>query len=212
MTGRGRPTTVVFDLGGVLIEWDPRHLYRGLLDTDEEIETFLDEVGFAHWNHTMDAGHGTWAEAVAELTERFPHRGELIAAYPARFGESLSGPIEGSVAVLHDLHARRVPLLALTNWSAETFPVARDRFAFLDLFDGIVVSGHEGVAKPDLALYALLVERYGLDPGATVFVDDRQVNVEAARSAGLHGLLFTDPVRLRADLTRLGLLDGAAPG
>jgi 2-haloacid dehalogenase len=212
VTGAVRVEAVVFDLGGVLIEWDPRHIYRDLLDTDEEIEAFLDEIGFARWTHAMDAGQGTWADAVAELTERYPHRGELIAAYPARFGESLAGPVEGSEAVLRELHARGVPLLALTNWSAETFPVARDRFAFLDLFDGIVVSGHEGVAKPDLALYELLVQRYGLDPGATVFVDDRQVNVDAARAAGLHGLLFTDADRLRADLTRLGLLDGAAPG
>lgn len=205
-------TTVVFDLGGVLIDWDPRYLYRTLLDSDEEVETFLHEIDFAGWNHAMDAGEGSWADSVAALTERFPHRSDLIAAYPARFAETLAGPIDGAVAVLRELHARDVPLLALTNWSAETFPVARDRFGFLDLFSGILVSGEEGVAKPDPAVFALLVERFALEPASTVLVDDRPVNVEAARAAGLRGLFFTDPAALRRDLSLLGLLDGAAPG
>lgn len=212
MSGARCDLTVVFDLGGVLIDWDPRYLYRALLGTDEEIEAFLAEVDFAGWNHAMDAGQGTWADSVAGLAERFPHRRELLAAYPARFAETMAGPIEGTVAVLRDLSSRGVPLLALTNWSAETFPVARERFGFLDLFSGIVVSGEERVAKPDPAVFALLVERFDLDPASTVLVDDRQVNVEAARSAGLRGLLFTDPGRLRRDLSRLGLLDGAGPG
>lgn len=204
--------TVVFDLGGVLIDWDPRHLYRRMLGTDEAVEEFLDEIGFAAWNHAQDAGAEPWADAVAGLAERFPHRRDLIAAYPARFGETLAGPIEGSVAVLRDLHDLGVPLLALTNWSAETFPVARERFDFLDLFAGIVVSGDEGVAKPDLGLFSLLLERYDLEAPSTVLVDDREANVTAARAAGLRGLLFTDPGRLRRDLSRLGLLDGAGPG
>lgn len=208
----GPVTAVVFDLGGVLIDWDPRHLYRRMLGSDAAVEDFLDEVGFAAWNHAQDAGAESWDDAVERLAQRFPHRRDLIAAYPARFADTLAGPIEGSVAVLRELHDRGVPLLALTNWSAETFPVARERFDFLDLFGGIVVSGHERVAKPDPDLFALLVERYDLDPPSTVFVDDREVNVVAAAAAGLHGLLFTGPDRLRRDLTRLGLLDGAAPG
>lgn len=213
MSGRGQAAhTVVFDLGGVLVDWDPRHLYRQLLDSDAEVDAFLDEVGFADWNHAMDAGEGTWAESVAELGARFPHRAELLAAYPSRFGETLSGPIEGSVDVLRALHRRGTPLYALTNWSAETFPVARSRFEFLELFAGILVSGEERVAKPDPAVFALLVDRFGLEPPSTVFVDDRQVNVEAAEQAGLRGLLFTDPATLSRDLSRLGLLDGAGPG
>lgn len=204
--------TVVFDLGGVLVDWDPRHLYRQLLDSDLEVEAFLDEIGFADWNHAMDAGEGTWAESVAVLGARFPHRSELIAAYPSRFGETLSGPIEETVTVLRDLHRRGTPLYALTNWSAETFPVARSRFEFLELFDGILVSGEERVAKPDPAVFALLVGRFGLEPSSTVFVDDRQVNVDAAERAGLRGLLFTDPATLCRDLSRLGLLGGDGPG
>ncbi len=204
------PTTVVFDLGGVLIDWDPRHLYGRLLPEDE-IEEFLDEVGFAAWNHAQDAG-GSWDEAVERLAARYPHRRELIAAYPARFPETLAGPVPGSVEVLRDLHAAGVRLLALTNWSAETYPHAEATFEFLNLFEDIVVSGAEGIAKPDPAVFALLVDRYRLDPAATVFVDDSPANVAAAAAAGLRALRFTAADRLRDDLSRLGLLDGAGSG
>jgi 2-haloacid dehalogenase len=204
------PSTVVFDLGGVLIDWDPRHLYRRLLPEDE-IEEFLDEVGFAAWNYAQDAG-GSWDEAVERLAARHPHRRELIAAYPARFPETLAGPVPGSVEVLRDLHAAGVRLLALTNWSAETYPHAEATFDFLTLFEAIVVSGAEGIAKPDPAVFALLVDRYRLDPAATVFVDDSPVNVAAAAAAGLRAVRFTDADTLRDDLSRLGLLDGAGSG
>ena len=204
------PTTVVFDLGGVLIDWDPRHLYRRLLP-EAEVEPFLEEIGFAAWNHAQDAG-GSWTTAVDELAARHPEYRELIAAYPARFSETLAGPVRGSVEVLRDLHAAGVRLLALTNWSAETYPYAEATFEFLTLFEDIVVSGVEGVAKPDPAIFRLLLERYGLNPAATVFVDDSLVNVAAAAAAGLRGVLFQDADALRADLSRLGLLDGAGSG
>jgi 2-haloacid dehalogenase len=205
------PTAVVFDLGGVLIRWDPRHLYRRLMPPDE-VDAFLDEVGFAAWNHRQDAG-GAWAEAVEAHGRRFPHRRELLAAYPARFPETLAGPIEGSVEILRELHRRgRTRLLALTNWSAELFPYAESAFEFLQLFEGILVSGVERVAKPDQAVFRLLLERYGLDPAATVFIDDSPANVEAAAGAGLQARVFTDPETLRRDLSRLGLLAGAGSG
>lgn len=207
-----RVEAVVFDLGGVLIDWDPRYLYRRLLDGDAAVEQFLDEVGFAAWNHDVDAGQRTWAEAVAALAAAHPHHRRLIEAYPARFEQTLGGEIAASVAVLRELHAAGVRLVALTNWSAETFPVARSRFDFLDLFDGIVVSGEERVAKPDPAIFRILVERHALDPAATVFVDDKRDNIEAAEAAGLRGVHFTDPAALRDDLSRLGLLGGAGPG
>jgi 2-haloacid dehalogenase len=199
----------VFDLGGVLIDWDPRYLYRRLLDTDEEIEAFLDEVGFARWNHDLDAGRSTWADAVEELAATHPHHRHLIEAYPARFGESIGGPIEGSVEVLRELAGRGVRLLALTNWSSETFPVARERFEFLSLFEDIVVSGDERLAKPDPEVFDLLLRRHRLDPARTLFVDDRPANLDAAAGAGLTGVLFTDPPALRSDLEAAGLL--AAP-
>lgn len=206
------PTCVVFDLGGVLIEWDPRHLYRELLPTDAAVEDFLDEIGFEAWNHTMDAGEGTWTDAVERLAQQHPHHRELIAAYPARFTETLAGTIAGSVAVLQELHDAGTRLIALTNWSAETFAVARGEMDFLTLFEEVVVSGEVRVAKPDPAIFDLVLRRYRLDPAATLFVDDRPVNVDAAAAAGMQALLFTDPPALRRELTRLGLLDGAAPG
>jgi 2-haloacid dehalogenase len=201
------PTSVVFDLGGVLVDWDPRHLYRRLMPEDE-IDGFLDEVGFAAWNLQQDAG-APWAPAVEAQAARFPHRRELLAAYPARFAETLNGPIHGTVAILEELHAAGTRLFALTNWSAELFPHAEEAFAFLRLFEGIVVSGREGLAKPDPAIFALLVERHGLDPAVTVFVDDSPANVEAAEAAGLRALQFTGADALRRDLSRLGLLTGA---
>jgi 2-haloacid dehalogenase len=211
----GVPTTVVFDLGGVLVDWDPRYLYRQLLPEDE-VEDFLTEVDFAAWNYRADAG-GRWADAVAEQAARFPHRAELLAAYPERFRETLGGEVPGTVGLLRDLHAAGVRLLALTNWSAETFPHARAMFAFLSLFEDVVVSGEERVAKPDLGVFRLVLDRYHLDPARTVFVDDSPRNVAAAATAGLLALRFHDAHQLRADLQRLGLLAdlpgpaGAAP-
>ena len=210
MTSPATPAAVVFDLGGVLIRWDPRHLYRQLMPEDE-VDAFLDEVGFDAWNHEQDAG-APWGPAVEAHAALFPHRRALLAAYPARFPDSLDGPVEGTVAILAELHAAGTRLVALTNWSAELFPHAEATFDFLALFEGIVVSGREGVAKPDPAVFDLLLSRYDLDPGGTVFVDDSPANVATAAAAGLTALVFTGADRLRADLSRLGLLDGAGSG
>jgi 2-haloacid dehalogenase len=206
-----RITTVVFDLGGVLIDWNPRYLYRKLM-AEEEIEPFLTEVGFFAWNHAQDAG-GPWSDAVEALAAAHPHRRELIAAFPERFPETLGGSIDGTVALLDELYgAGRTRLLALTNWSSETFPVAIETFGFLEHFEGIVVSGDEGVGKPDPALFQILLDRYGLVPDETVFIDDSPVNIEAAAGLGLVALHFSGPDALRADLSRLGLLGGAGSG
>lgn len=197
--------TVVFDLGNVLIAWDPRRLYRTLLPDDDAVEEFLREVDFAGWNHAQDAGR-PFAQAVAEQAARFPHRRELLAAYQDRFAETLGGPIEGSVEILQELRERPVRLLALTNWSAETFPVARDSFAFLQAFEGIVVSGEEGVAKPDPEVFEIVLRRYDVDPARAVYVDDSPRNVAAAAELGLTALHFTGAHALRAELVDLGLL------
>jgi 2-haloacid dehalogenase len=203
-----RITTVVFDLGGVLIDWDPRYLYRKLM-AEDEIDPFLAEVGFFAWNHAQDAG-GPWRDAVEALAAKHPHRRELIAAFPDRFPETLGGPIDDTVALLDELHRDGATrLLALTNWSSETFPFARATYGFLESFEGIVVSGDEGVAKPDAVLFRKLIDRYSLVPHETVFIDDSAANVEAAAKLGLVALRFTDAEQLRADLSRLGLLDGA---
>jgi len=198
---------VVFDLGGVLIDWDPRHLYRKLLADEAAVEEFLAGVCTPEWNAELDRGR-PFAEGVAELAARHPEHAAAIAAYHERWPEMLGGELPATVAVLAELRAAGVPLYALTNWSAETFGVARERFRFLGWFGGLVVSGEEGIVKPDPRIFRLLLDRFGLDPAATVFVDDSPVNVAAARRVGLDAVRFEDADRLRRDLRLRGLLDG----
>ena len=205
MTSR-RPAAVVFDLGGVLIDWNPRYLYRTLFDGDDAaMEHFLTHVCSPAWNHRQDAGR-SFADGCAELVREFPDARPLIEAWRERFDETLGGPIAGTVEILAALRERGVPLYALSNWWAETFPIARARFEFLGWFDGIVISGELGVAKPDPRIFAHLLETYGLRADATVFIDDVPANVAAAAATGMQTILFTDPAALRASLRELDLL------
>jgi 2-haloacid dehalogenase len=208
----GRPGAVVFDLGGVLIDWNPRYLYRRLFPGDEAaMETFLDEVTTAEWNSQQDAGR-PWNEAVESLTREHPEQAELIAAYRDRWLETLGEAIEPTVAILDELRRAGIRLFALSNWSAETFPVARPRYPFLEWFERIVISGEVGITKPDERVYRHLLERYGLDPASTVFIDDSEANVTAAQKIGMIAIRFEDGTALRRALVDLGLLDGAATG
>jgi 2-haloacid dehalogenase len=203
MTAR---TIAIFDLGGVLIDWNPRHLFRKLFDGDEgAMEHFLATICTQHWNERQDEGR-TFAEAAAELIDRHPDQAELIEAYGRRFDEMMAGPIAGTVAILAELRDRAVPLYGLTNWSAETFPLAQLRFDFLCWFAGIVVSGHEKVIKPDPRIYRILLERYGVAAEDAVYIDDNPKNAIAASQLGIHGIHFTDPPALRRELTAIGLL------
>jgi 2-haloacid dehalogenase len=204
--GAAPPTTVVFDLGGVLIDWDPRYLYRTLFDDEAAMEAFLAEVTTPEWNAAQDAGR-PWAEAVRSLADRHPEHRDLIEAYHQRWPETLGGPIEGSIEILDEL--RRIPgvrLFALSNWSAETFPIARERYPFLAWFDGIVISGEVGAIKPDPRIFERLIERYDVDPGRAVFIDDSAANVAVAERLGFAGIRFEDPGSLRRELARLDLL------
>jgi 2-haloacid dehalogenase len=199
--------TVVFDLGGVLIDWDPRYLYRKLLADEAAVEEFLATVCTPEWNAEQDRGR-PFAEGVAELVERHPAHAAAITAYRERWTEMLGGEVPGTVSVLAELRAAGVPLYALSNWSAETFRLTRGRFPFLEWLDGLVVSGEEGVTKPDRRIFELLIERFGLVPAATVFVDDSPANVSAARDLGMDAVRFRDAGALRRDLAARGLLDG----
>jgi len=201
---------VVFDLGGVLIDWDPRYLYRKLLADEAAVEEFLATVCTPEWNEELDRGR-PFAEGVAELVERHPEHAAAIAAYHERWPEMLAGDLPDSVEVLAELRAAGVPLYALTNWSAETFAVTRERFEWLDWFDGMLVSGEELITKPDPAIFQLLLDRFGLDPGATVFVDDSEANVVAARGLGIDAVRFTGPGQLRRELTARRMLARPAP-
>ena len=198
-------SAVVFDLGGVLIDWDPRYLYRSLFGGDEAaMERFLATVCTPEWNRGQDAGR-PWSEAIASLVAEHPEHADLIRAFWDRWPETLGDAIDPTVDVLAELRAAGIPLYALSNWSAETFPIARPRYPFLDWFDGIVISGEVGAAKPDPRIYQALVERHGLDPASLAFVDDVPANVAAAEDLGMRGLTFTSAASLRQDLEALGL-------
>ena len=205
MTEPPRITTVTFDLGGVLIDWDPRYLYRTLFDEEAAMEAFLAEVTTPEWNAEQDAGR-TWVEAVDTLAAEYPEHRPLIEAYHLRWPETLGDAIQGTVDILAELRAADVRLLALSNWSAETFPVARERYPFLDWFEGIVISGEVKAAKPDERIFRVLIDRHDVEPTATLFVDDNEPNVRAAAALGFATARFTDPPALRADLERFGVL------
>jgi 2-haloacid dehalogenase len=201
-----QPSTVIFDLGGVLIDWNPRYLYRKLFAGDDEaMEAFLAEVTSPAWNAEQDAGR-TWREAVDALAAIHPDRRDLIAAYDERWEETLGDPIEGTVEILAELRAGGLRLAALSNWSAEKFLIARPRYPFLDWFETIVISGEVRVSKPDPGIFRHVLERLDLDAEACVFIDDSAANVEAAADLGMTALQFRDPATLRADLRALGLL------
>ena len=196
---------VVFDLGNVLIRWDPHPAVAAGVGA-EEATRFLGaaDFDFLAWNHLLDAG-ARWADASARVQDSHPHWSAHVAAYGAHFPLSITEPIEANVAVLRDLHAAGVPLFALTNWSDELFPHALERYAFLGLFEDIVVSGAEALAKPDPAIFERLGERIGRPLETCVFVDDSAANVAAAAEAGMDAIRFTGEVDLRPQLRSRGL-------
>ena len=198
-------TSVVFDLGGVLIDWNPRYLYRDLFaGNDIAMEEFLSTICTQTWNEKQDAGR-SFADGAAELKEIHPEKSSLIDAWHPGFDKMLAGPITGTVDILNELHKQGAPLYALTNWSAETFPLALNRFDFLGKFKGIVVSGHEKVAKPDRRIFDLIAERYDLKPSSTLFIDDNPPNIATAKALGFTAIHFTSPENLRAELKHFDL-------
>ena len=199
-------SVVIFDLGGVLIDWNPRYLYRKLFDREEEISDFLKTICTPDWNDEQDAGRSI-QEGTAALVAIHPGREDHIRAYYDRWEEMLGGEISGTVALLRTLkEGGKCRLLALTNWSAETFPVALERFECLRWFEGIVVSGTEGIRKPARELYQLLLDRYGLKAGEALFIDDSERNVRAAGEMGMQTVHFTTPGALRTVLEEKRLI------
>lgn len=198
-------TSVIFDVGAVLVDWDPRYLFRQLLADDAAIEAFFEEVGFHAWNRSLDGGR-VWSEAVADLSARFPHRGALIAAAHERWHEMLPGQIDGSVEILERLAAAGTPLYAITNFSSEKWAETRRRFGFFNVFRDIVVSGDEKLLKPEPEIYRCCLERNGLDARTCVFIDDSMPNVDGAAALGIDAILFQSPEQLEAALAQRGLL------
>ena len=199
------PSVVVFDLGGVLLDWDPRYLYRKLLPDEEAVEQFLTTVCTLDWNAKQDLGRSV-AEAVAELNALHPNKIELIHAYYDRWYESIGGTIEGSVDLLERLHEEGVQLYGLTNWPADTFPAALRRYEFLTRFRDIIVSGEVKLGKPDPRVFEFLFRRCGFRPEYSVFIDDLIENIDVARSLGMHGIHFQSPKQAETELKKLGLL------
>lgn len=187
------------------MDWDPRHLFDTLIEDDRDREWFLAEVCSPAWNRRQDEGR-PWADAVAQAVADHPEWEPWIRAYDERWMETVAGLYEDTVEVLHDLLAGATPVFALTNFSGEKWALACEHYDLLTAFDGVVVSGEERLAKPDPAIYRLLVERFSVDPNRTFFTDDVQRNVDAARDVGLDAELFTGAARLREQLTARAVL------
>ena len=198
-------TAVAFDIGGVLVDWNSRHLYRKLFGADEAaMERFLAEVCNNEWNARLDAGL-PFAEGVAEAIAAHPDQAELIRAYQERWFEMLGGAFDRTVVILRELRRAGVRTYALSNWSHETFPGTRERYPFLDEMDGVLISGDVKLGKPDPAIFREFILRFGLTAETTVYIDDLPANVAVAASLGMIALRFVDAAQLRVDLRRLGL-------
>jgi len=198
--------TIIFDLGGVLIDWNPKYVYREVFDGDEEkVDWFLNTICTHSWNEEHDAGR-LIEEGNKVLIAQYPEYEDLIKTYYERWHEMLGGPIKEGVAILNKLkQANSCKLYALTNWSAETFPIALERYDFLQYFEGIVVSGTEKTRKPFPKIYEIMLERYHLTASTCVFIDDNLENVKAARTIGMKAIQFKNSQQLTNELNHLGV-------
>jgi len=200
-----RVEAAVFDVGRVLVQWDLGALYRPLIPDPAECAWFLDNVVTEQWHYQHDAGRPT-AEMVAERTAEFPEHAHLIAAWAARFNETIPGPIPGTADLVEALHARGVPLYAITNFGAEFWPAFAPHWPVIGRFRDVVVSGVEKITKPDPRIYALSAQRFGHAPATMLFVDDNATNIAAAQACGWQGHHFTDAETLAEDLKARGLI------
>lgn len=195
---------VLFDMGGVLLEWDPVRLYERLLGDRVAAEALIDEIDLYYWNDRVDLGE-PYDDVIAQWQAAHPHRAEEIAAYRQRWADTLTGSVPGVAELIDELRAAGVSVVLLSNTGAETFPLCRAVAPVLDRLDGIVLSATEGLAKPDRRIYELALDRFGFAAARTAFVDDRPRNVSAAAELGLKAVAFNDAVALRRDLRALGL-------
>ncbi|MDG1760413.1 MAG: HAD family phosphatase [Flavobacteriaceae bacterium] len=198
--------TVIFDLGGVLIDWNPEYVFLDEFDGNrEKMNWFFENICTSEWNEQQDAGT-PYQQATEERVRLFPEYEKHIRMYYGRWEEMLGNAIAGSVEILNKLrNAEGIRLIALTNWSHETFPIALDRFDFLGWFEGIVVSGEEKMIKPQAAIYNLTLDRYQIDPNTAVFIDDRKSNVDGAIASGMKGIHFQSPEQLKNELIKMNL-------
>jgi 2-haloacid dehalogenase len=197
---------VVFDFGGVLIEWNPLLVYKKYFHDDENaIRAFMEEVGFAEWNLQQDMGR-PFAAAVEELSSRFPQYADLIQAYDKEWEASIAGPIQPTVGILYELKEAGYPLYGLSNWSEEKFQLVRPKYTFFDWFDDVLVSGEVKLVKPDPRIYTVFLERIGRSPAECLFVDDSQENIRVSSEMGFSTIRFRSPQQLRDELRSRSLL------
>lgn len=192
--------TIIFDLGGVLIDWNPRYLYRKIFKTEEEVTWFLENICTSEWNDQQDGGR-SFEDATKELIVKHPEWEAPINAWYGRWQETIGGPIEGTVQILSAIKdSKKFRLYALTNWSAETFPWALDNFDFLHWFEGIVVSGVEKSRKPYPEFFKILFDRYEINPSEALFIDDNIHNIAGAKALGMNTITFKNSNQLLTDL------------
>lgn len=201
-------TTIIFDFGGVLIEWDPRRVYRRFFPQDtESMERFFKEVDFMGWNAHQDRGR-PFREGVADLSAKYPHHAHLIQAYHDHWKDSIGEAYWGTVEIMKQLKQMGYPLYGLSNWSAETFPYAREKYDFLSLLDDMVISGHVGYVKPEPEIYHILLERVGRPAQECLFIDDSLPNIQQANTMGFVTIHFESSEQLKTDLEEMGILNG----
>ena len=197
---------IIFDYGNVLIEWNPRYVYQQYFPNDAEgMESFLNEVGFMDWNAKQDKGR-SFNEGVADLSAKFPHYSHLIQAYHDNWKDSIGIACWGTVEIMKQLKQKGYPLYGLSNWSAETFPIAREKYDFFNLLDDMVISGHVGHVKPEPEIYPLMLKKIKRPAQECLFIDDSLPNVLQANTMGLNTIHFTTAEHLEKELTQLGLL------
>ena len=199
------PRVIVFDIGNVLLDWDPRHLYRRIFSDAARMEWFLENVCHQTWNREQDRGRA-WADAVAERIAAHPDWEDEIRAFDARWHETVAGEIDVNVRLLEALKAAGWPLYSITNFSREKFAECRERYAFMGLFDGIVVSAHDGLMKPEPAIYRVLLDRYRLKAAECLLIDDVLENCEGAEAVGMRALHAPPGFDLAAGLARFGVV------
>lgn len=198
--------TIIFDLGAVLIDWNPDYMYRTLFDDEQEMRDFLNNITTSDWNEEQDAGRSL-EEGTELLVKQHPQHEAHIRAFYGRWIEMLGDAFEGSVEIFKELKdSGKYKIYALTNWSAETFPLAQERFDFLNWFDGVVVSGAEKMRKPAPEFYQILLDRYNVNPLESLFIDDNYRNILAAEKMGINCIHFKSPEQLRAELIAKNIL------
>ena len=196
--------TIIFDFGGVLVDWDPHRMLDAYFGSREKADWFIANICTGEWNAQMDAGK-PFAQGIAELSAEYPEWSTEIQAYFDRWIEMIGGEIPGMLEIMKDLKRKGYKMYGLTNWSAETFCQVRHKFEVFDQLDGMLVSGEEKMLKPDPAFFQLLVDRFNLNPAECLFIDDNQPNVDGARRFGLNAIRFKDADTLRKELITLGI-------